>query len=337
MENNKNTEKPLKILYIYRHPDMGYSIGKVFKPIEEEMRKYAEVDSVYLPVPNYSLYGLWRNIKAARTAIKNKKYDLVHITGTENYLIPFIKNTKIIVTVHDVRFFSGNMSYVRVFLKYILFVLTLKFADIATFISDKSKDDTYKMINLGNKSVVINNPVGNEYKYQKKKCKSNCPSILHIGTKPNKNLIRTIDALKGFNCKLRIVGYVDNELIQRLNDNHIDYTIVMNLTDEQLVKEYEKCDIVNFPSLEEGFGMPIIEGQAIGRLVVTSNRLPMSDIAGKGAIIVDPENVESIRIGYEKALKVYDDIVRLGLENVNRFNLKKITENYYAIYRRIIN
>lgn len=73
---------------------MGYSIGKVFKPIEMEMRRYAEVESLYLPVPNYSPKGLWKNIKAAKAAIIEKEYDLVHITGTENYLIPFINGTK---------------------------------------------------------------------------------------------------------------------------------------------------------------------------------------------------------------------------------------------------
>ena len=80
----------MNILFIYRHPDLGYSIGKVFKPIEEEMRKYAEVDALYLPVQNYSLMGLCRNIKAARKVTKSKDYDVINITGTENYLIPFM-------------------------------------------------------------------------------------------------------------------------------------------------------------------------------------------------------------------------------------------------------
>ena len=45
----------MKILFIYRHPDMGYSIGKVFHSIEVEMKNKAEVNSIYLPVPNYSI------------------------------------------------------------------------------------------------------------------------------------------------------------------------------------------------------------------------------------------------------------------------------------------
>lgn len=80
----------MKILFIYRHPSMGFSIGKVFRPIEEEMKKYAEVDSIYMPTSQYSLNSIWQNIKTTRKAINSKKYDIVHITGTEHYLIPFL-------------------------------------------------------------------------------------------------------------------------------------------------------------------------------------------------------------------------------------------------------
>lgn len=323
----------MKVLYIYRHPDMGYSIGKVFRPIEEEMRKYAEVDALYLPVQNYSLKGVWRNIKAARKAINLKDYDIVHITGTENYLIPFIKKTKVIVTVHDICFFTDYWPSIRAFFKYIFFILTLSFADVVTFISEKSKQETYRFLNLGSKGVVVQNPIDNNYKYYIKDFNASCPTILHIGTKPNKNLERTVEALKGFKCAFRIVGDVNTDIIQRMIEYKIDYSIVKDLTEEQIIEEYQNCDIVNFPSLEEGFGMPIIEGQAIGRLVITSNRQPMCDIAGKGAILVDPENVESIRKGYETASKAYDKTIQLGLENVKRFDLKKITEKYYTIYK----
>lgn len=323
----------MNVLYIYRHPDMGYSIGKVFRPIEEEMRKYAEVDALYLPVPNYSIKGLLRNIRAARKAINFKNYDVVHITGTENYLIPFIKKTKVVVTVHDICFFTNYWPSIRAFLKYIFFIRTLSFADVVTFISERSKQETNRFLNLGSKAIVIENPIDNRYKYYKKDFNAKYPTILHIGTKPNKNLERTVEALKGFKCAFRIVGDVNTDIIQRMNDYKINYSIVKDLTEEQIIEEYQKCDIVNFPSLEEGFGMPIIEGQVIGRLVITSNRQPMCDIAGKGAIIVDPENVESIRNGYKTANEIYNKIVKLGLENVKRFNLKRITERYFMIYK----
>ena len=66
----------MTVLFIYRNPELGYSIGKVFKPVEEEMCKYADVDSVYLPVANYKPAGFVKNIRAARAAVnKNVFYD----------------------------------------------------------------------------------------------------------------------------------------------------------------------------------------------------------------------------------------------------------------------
>ena len=62
----------MTILYIYRNPNMGVSIGKVFKPIEQEMKKYAEIDSIYLPSTNYSIKGLGRNILYVQKVIIKK-------------------------------------------------------------------------------------------------------------------------------------------------------------------------------------------------------------------------------------------------------------------------
>ena len=91
----------MKILFIYRHPSMGFSIGKVFRPIEEEMKKYAEVDSIYMPTSQYSLNSIWQNIKTPRKAINSKKYDIVLITGKDHFLIRFLLGEKDLVTVQD--------------------------------------------------------------------------------------------------------------------------------------------------------------------------------------------------------------------------------------------
>ena len=91
----------MRVLFIYRNPGLGYSIGKIFKPVEEEMKKYADVDCVYLPVANYKPAGFVKNIRAAREAVNKKHYDIVHITGAEHYLLPFLKGQRTVITVHD--------------------------------------------------------------------------------------------------------------------------------------------------------------------------------------------------------------------------------------------
>lgn len=79
----------MKILYIYRNKSLGFSIANVFMPIEAEMRKYAEVDSIYLPEVGANPRKLWTNIRAARKKADSEHYDIIHITGSEHYLIPF--------------------------------------------------------------------------------------------------------------------------------------------------------------------------------------------------------------------------------------------------------
>lgn len=328
----------MRILYIYRHPDMGFSIGKVFKPIEEDMKKYAEVDSVYLPCSNYKPKSLWKNIRAARKAVSRKGYDIIHITGAEHYLIPFLNRYRTVVTVHDLGFYTNHKKSLRTIWKYLTFVKTLEMADYTTYISQKSMDEADKYINIRNdKKIVINNPVGKEYSYHPKDININNPTILHVGTKPNKNLDRTIKALNGINCHLRIIGNLSEEQQKLLDENRICHSCVYNITDDEILEEYVNADIISFPSLYEGFGMPIIEGQSIGRPVLTSNLSPMNEIAGTGAVLVDPTDVNDIRNGFLTLLNNVEKICRDAVENSRRFQVDIITKQFFEVYQRIIN
>lgn len=321
---------------------MGFSIGKVFKPIEIEMRKYANVDSIYLPESNYKPLSLWRNIRYVQKAVAQKNYDIVHITGAEHYLIPFLRKQKVIVTVHDLGFYTNHRGNLRAVWKYWLWIRTLAKASKVTFISEKSKIEAERLVKFRSaQTIVVDNPVSEEFKYTEKEFNRNCPTILQVGTKPNKNIENTIRALKGINCRLRFVGPLTDRQRMLLAENDIDYTSVENISDEELLQEYRNCDIVSFASFYEGFGMPIIEGQAIGRAVVTSDVDPMNVIAGEGCVLVDPENIESIRIGYERLMSekgLYERIVEIGLRNVLlRFSVGSITKAYYNVYKSINN
>ena len=103
----------------------------------------------------------------------------------------------------------------------------------------------------------------------------------------------------------------------------------------EVLEEYKKCDIVNLPSFYEGFGMPIIEGQTVGRAVVTSNLQPMVDIANGSCVIVDPSDLESMREGYQEAIDNYEYYVKRGIENSKRFSIDNIVGQYIEVYKRI--
>lgn len=326
----------MHVLFIYRNSQMGFSIGKVFRPIEEEMQKYADVDALYLPVPNYSPNGLWRNIKAVLKVVKERHYDIVHITGAEHYLIPFLFGQKVVVTVHDMGSLTIKKGLLHRWLKQLLFVKSLRLAVMVTFISEKSEEEGIAALN--NKSfrhTVVYDPISPQFTYSPKKINIEKPTILHIGTKRNKNLIRVAEALQGMNIHLRIIGVITDEQKVALENSKIEYSNAYNLSDNEIVNEYRGCDIISFPSLYEGFGMPIIEGQAVGRVVVTSNLEPMKSVAGNAAIFVDPYDSTSIRQGFERAIVEHEKYVSLGLENVKRFSLDKIALEYYHLYKSV--
>ena len=327
----------MKILYIYRNQSLGFSIAKVFRPIEEEMRKYAEVDSVYLPEPGAKPWHLWKNIKFAKHTIAAKNYDIVHITGSEYYLLPFLKGKyKVVVTVHDLGFFTNIRLSPRTFMLYFLWVKTLNMADKVTCISEKTMKEVKKYVSFAEVQIcTIHNPVGPEFLFNPKKFNASCPIVLQIGTSLHKNLNNTIVALKNFPYKFRIIGNLNSAQKALLEHYHVDYSNVSNLTDDEILHEYERCDIVNFPSFYEGFGMPIIEGQAVGRVVVTSNLSPMKEVAANSAVLVNPTDPASIFAGYEEAVSKHETFVKLGLENVKRFKLKTIVERYFSLYNEL--
>jgi glycosyltransferase involved in cell wall biosynthesis len=87
-----------------------------------------------------------------------------------------------------------------------------------------------------------------------------------------------------------------------------------------------------FPSEEEGFGWPILEAQACGCLVITSNRPPMTEIAGAGAILVDPVNAITAAQTIAVRIGGADVVKRAAWENLKRFTMDEVMARYSNAY-----
>jgi glycosyltransferase involved in cell wall biosynthesis len=123
-----------------------------------------------------------------------------------------------------------------------------------------------------------------------------------------------------------------------LESSRVDFENSVNITDAETVEAYGRADLVVFVSLAEGFGMPIIEAQAVGRPVIVSNLSPMKEVAGLGALTVDPFDIEAIRTTIRTVIEdgqVRHRIIAAGLKNVKRFNAEVVARQYALLYQSI--
>lgn len=326
----------MNINYYYRNKKTGFSIGVVFDTIVNEIGINNQVIRTFLPYPNATIPSILKNGWFAKNEEKNNYIN--HITGDVHYLLWFLRRRKTIVTVHDIMYYHYLKGIKKKIWK-LLYITPLKRAAHVTFISDFAYKQVSEVINLDMKKVhIIPNPVDSSFTYSPKEFNVKKPIILHIGTLERKNLERTIEALDGIDCHLRIIGELKEQTIDLLKRHHIEYSNGINLTHEEIVTEYRNADVINFPSLFEGFGMPIIEGQATGRIVITSNLSPMKEVAGNGAILINPYSAEDIRNVYLSVIQnesIREQLINEGLKNIENYKVRKVVQQYTDLYKEI--
>ncbi len=105
-------------------------------------------------------------------------------------------------------------------------------------------------------------------------------------------------------------------------------------------KEYEQADIIAFPSIYEGMGIPIMEGQACGKIVITTNAMPMSWVAGDGAVLLNnPLDVNEYRKALERVInddEYRNSVISKGIKNAKRFTCEEGVKRYEQLYMKLL-
>ncbi|WP_228850353.1 glycosyltransferase family 4 protein [Aegicerativicinus sediminis] len=326
------------ILLFRKKLPQNSSIEELFKGLFQYFDKVEDIETEIEEVKfnGAKFKVIFKNIQQVR----GLSADIFHITGDVHYLA-LAKKKNMVLTVHDCGSALRGSIFKKFIVKVFWFWLPALMVDRITVISEFSKLELSQLIPFAKKKIkVIHNPVNEAITESRKVFNQNYPLILHIGTKPNKNLKRTIKALIDIKCRLRIIGKLSQEQLNLLEDSNIDYENEFFVPYERILESYKECDIVTFVSTYEGFGMPIIEAQKIGRPVITSNCSSMPEVAGEGAMLVDPYDVESIRSAvltliYDPLLR--NSLIEEGFENVKRFEIENISQQYIKLYSDILN
>jgi glycosyltransferase involved in cell wall biosynthesis len=234
---------------------------------------------------------------------------------------------------------SSSSGIKHAILKLFWITIPVRRAKYVTAISESTKNEILKYVDCDpDKIKVVHVAISEKFSRKDKLFNEANPRILQLGTAPNKNIPRLAEALRGIPCTLDIVGRHDPGLEQVLRNHNISYEYSWALSDHEILQKYNQADIITLVSTYEGFGMPILEGQATGRPVITSNVLSMPEVAGDAACIVDPYSIESIRQGFERIIgnKEYrEQLIQKGFENIKRFNPHDIAMQYFELYKSI--
>lgn len=322
------------ITYFYRNSRAGYSIAKVMNNLSQEISKQLPIEEFYVPEYRAGLRSIIKNIVFVYK--HRNKVGVNHVTGDIHYCLIALIGCKTVLTIHDMVFYKFEKNILKkIFLKLLWFDIPLLLADKVVCISKTIKEEI-STISKRKDIVVIYNSISKDFSKSESKFNNACPCILQIGTNWNKNIENLILSIKDVKCRLRIIGKLDDSKLSLLRNNGIDYSNVYDLNDNEVIEEYRRCDIVSFCSIYEGFGMPIIEANSIGRCVLTSNINPMVEVASNAAYFVDPYDCKSILSGIwdlinNEALR--QELLSNGYENAMRFKVENSVNEYFSIYR----
>ena len=170
--------------------------------------------------------------------------------------------------------------------------------------------------------------------------------VLAVGTlEPRKNFERLLAAYAGLDEELRRAhpliiaggaGWKNEEVHRRVEE--LGARLLGPIDDADLSVLYSAAAVFAYPSLAEGFGLPVVEAMACGAPVLTSNTSSLPEVAGDAARLVDPHDVEAIRRGLGDLLRHPEERRRLrdlGRERAAGFSWAETARRTYALYRRV--
>jgi glycosyltransferase involved in cell wall biosynthesis len=326
----------IEVALIHRNASQGgHSIEGLFSAVCNAMPD--DVAARSLSVPCASRGIIRRVVNALWSAQRQQRVN--HITGDIHYVAFLLKPGTVVITIHDCGTVENSAGLRRFLLKWLWFTLPVRLAHRIAVVSEFTKEAVLRHTGVAaEKVVVIPNCISPVFEFRPKAFNSVNPLILQIGTGRNKNIPVLAAALQGIPCRLLIVGELTGATRDALERNCIAYSSDANLRFEEIVEAYRQCDLVSFVSLYEGFGLPIVEAQATGRAVITSDRAPMSGVAGNGACLVDPTDTGAIRAAFLRMIAdpVYRlETIRLGVENSTKYIASETAAQYAALYRDV--
>jgi glycosyltransferase involved in cell wall biosynthesis len=298
---------------------------------------------------------------------KDLKHDKVDLFHSPSYFLPFVNVCKSIITVHDVIpiLFPEWRSFKDRLLWRLALQASIKEADKIIAPSLSTQKDVINTYSVSEEKIQVIYPgvddtfrpvLDASYKIERK-YSIKVPFILYLGPiRIRRNVHRLLIAFRklkkkySVNCKLVLIGNAEGGLDRRYLTfvkkliSHLDIgaeIIHLNRVPENdLPLFYSASELFVYPSLYEGFGLPLLEAMACGTPVITSNVSSMPEVVGNAGIMVDPRDVGALANSMYEILSNIDlktKLIDMGIRRSRYFTWNETAKRTLKVYEEVMN
>lgn len=245
-----------------------------------------------------------------------------------------------ITTVHDFGYYLYVRNPLLRFIHCRQQFHAIRQADYIVCISESTRRDLLRILPdvTAEKVRVIYNGVAELFRPIKGVVREDF--ALFVGKRDRyKNFDALLEPLGQLGKRLLIVGPKLTEAeLDNLRRCHVFYQYYGFATDDELNLLYNKADCLIYPSLYEGFGLPVLEAQQAGCPVIAMNTSSIPEVIGDTRMLMTELTLQQLeqRLEWLKQPRIREDIVRKGLEKSKRFSWKNMADAYYTLYREAL-
>jgi glycosyltransferase involved in cell wall biosynthesis len=313
-----------------------------------------------LGIDEQNLYRLWFRFGIpVPIDLFTGRVDVFHFP---DFVLPPMRSGGSVLTIHDLSFLlhpEHADDGLRQFLERTV-PMSANRADFVTVDSANTLNEVICLLDVPpERTAVVYPAVGSEFRPVddqeflgsiRHKYGLHYPFILNVGViEPRKNLVRLLDAYARLRNELDLphrlciaggLGWKYEDVFSKAEELDLGDAVMFLgfVPDEDLVGLYNLADLMVYPSIYEGFGIPPLEAMACGTPVVTSNASSLPEVVGAAGLMASPTNIEALSDAMAQVLGnrvLHDDLAKRGLEQAKLFTWRASAEKLLSIYEKV--